>query len=305
MQDDRLEAARVQACLSKPVRSSELYDALLLTPGRGRAEPEGGPLPAARDRGACVLVVEDNQVNQIVATGLLERLGYEVDLAEDGRAALAALASRPYAAVLMDCHMPEMDGYTTTTELRRREGAGRRTPVIAMTAGVLAEDRERCRAAGMDDFVSKPVDAALLGRTMARWVTTGGPQAPAQAPPVTPADPEVLDGARLEMLRTLGADDGWGMLPAVVEAFLRAAPDHAAAVRSAHAAVDAGAMEAVLHRLLGSAANLGATRLAGTCADLGDRVRAGEVLEPPAVASLDAELTAACGALADRLPTRA
>lgn len=116
-----------------------------------------------------VLVVEDNDVNQVVAEGMLRALGYDTDVVADGGAALEALAAHPYTAVLMDCHMPGMDGFQATAELRRREGAGRRTPVIAMTAAVLAEDQQRCATAGMDDFVPKPVDPAVLGRALGRW----------------------------------------------------------------------------------------------------------------------------------------
>ena len=118
-----------------------------------------------------MLVVEDNAVNQMVAEGVLRTLGYDVDIADNGLRALEALADRSYAAVLMDCHMPEMDGFQATAELRRREGTDRHTPVIAMTAGVLAEDRERCAAAGMDDFVAKPIDVGQLQQALARRIS--------------------------------------------------------------------------------------------------------------------------------------
>jgi CheY-like chemotaxis protein len=120
-----------------------------------------------------VLVAEDNMVNQMVAMGFLEELGYDAHLAADGREALLLMEKGVYDAVLMDCHMPEMDGFQATRELRRREPSGRRTPVIAMTAGVLDEDRERCLAAGMDDFVAKPVDLEDLRSTLARWTGRG------------------------------------------------------------------------------------------------------------------------------------
>jgi CheY-like chemotaxis protein len=169
---ERLDAAGVRACISKPVRSSELHAALLQTCATGRAgspRVPARPAPTGRDRGR-VLVVDDNEVNRLVAEGVLVALGYAVDLADDARQALSALADRTYDAVLMDCHMPVMDGFAATAELRRLEGPARRTPVIAMTAAVFPEDRERCAAAGMDDFAPKPIDAEVLGRTLARWV---------------------------------------------------------------------------------------------------------------------------------------
>jgi CheY-like chemotaxis protein len=116
-----------------------------------------------------VLVVEDNEVNQMVAEGLILQLGYEVDLANDGAEAVEAVARTTYAAVLMDCHMPILDGYSATREIRLREGAGPRVPIIAMTAGATAADRDLCLAAGMDDYVSKPVDPKALGRALATW----------------------------------------------------------------------------------------------------------------------------------------
>jgi len=116
-----------------------------------------------------VLVVEDNEVNQMVAEGLIMQLGYDVDLANDGAEAVDAVARTAYAAVLMDCHMPILDGYSATREIRRREGSGPRVPIIAMTAGATAADRELCLAAGMDDYVSKPVDPKALGRALSTW----------------------------------------------------------------------------------------------------------------------------------------
>ncbi|HVE95325.1 MAG TPA: ATP-binding protein [Acidimicrobiales bacterium] len=118
----------------------------------------------------CLLVVEDNVINQLVAKEIVRSLGYTCEVAANGAEALDALAIRDYAAVLMDCYMPEMDGFEATRELRRREGATRHTPIIAMTAGAMAEDRERCDAVGMDDYVSKPVDAKHLASVLRRWV---------------------------------------------------------------------------------------------------------------------------------------
>jgi CheY-like chemotaxis protein len=115
-------------------------------------------------------VVEDNHVNQMVAVGILEHLGFTAEIAGNGIEALAALARGSFAAVLMDCRMPEMDGYDATEELRRIEGMGPRTPVIAMTAGVATGERERCLASGMDDYVSKPVSPQELDIALVRWL---------------------------------------------------------------------------------------------------------------------------------------
>jgi signal transduction histidine kinase/ActR/RegA family two-component response regulator len=117
-----------------------------------------------------VLVVEDSPVNRVVAIGVLERCGYLGHAVNDGREALDALSSRRYDAVLMDCQMPDIDGYEATRELRRREDGTRRTPVIAMTAHAMSGDRERCLEAGMDDYITKPVRAQALGDMLARWI---------------------------------------------------------------------------------------------------------------------------------------
>jgi CheY-like chemotaxis protein len=143
-----------------------------------------------------VLVVEDSPVNQIVAVRALERCGCRSELAADGHEALEALARNHYDAVLMDCQMPGLDGYAATAELRRREAGGRRTPVIAMTAHAMVGDRARCLAAGMDDYISKPMKQAALAETLRHWLprpqeTSGTPppahSAPRRPGPVTPA----------------------------------------------------------------------------------------------------------------------
>jgi CheY-like chemotaxis protein len=140
--------------------------------GRPLAAPER---PAARGEGQGrprVLVADDSPVNREVARRTLARMGYEVGLAADGAAAVEAVATGAFAAVLMDCQMPGMDGYEATAAIRRREAEGGRgrTPVIAMTASASQADREGCLAAGMDDHISKPFEYAALEAVLARWV---------------------------------------------------------------------------------------------------------------------------------------
>jgi PAS domain S-box-containing protein len=117
-----------------------------------------------------LLVAEDNAVNQIIAVAALERCGCRVEVVGDGRQALEALSAHRYDAVLMDCQMPEMDGYEATVELRRRENGARHTPVIAMTAHAMTGDRENCLEAGMDDYISKPIRRQQLLDTLRRWI---------------------------------------------------------------------------------------------------------------------------------------
>ena len=124
-----------------------------------------------------VLIAEDSPVNQIVTKRLVERAGLRAHVVANGREALDALATHHYDAVLMDCQMPELDGYQATRQLRQREGATRHTPVIALTAHTMSGDRERCLEAGMDDYLSKPVDAELLADTLHQWIKQVTPAA--------------------------------------------------------------------------------------------------------------------------------
>jgi PAS domain S-box-containing protein len=130
---------------------------------------KGRPMDLTEDA-PIVLVVDDTPVNQIVAARALQRCGCRSDVVGDGFEALNALAKKRYDAVLMDCQMPEMDGYTATTQLRQREAGGRRTPVIAMTAAAMKGDFEHCIAHGMDDYVSKPLRYNALDEVLRRWI---------------------------------------------------------------------------------------------------------------------------------------
>ncbi|HEX9918316.1 MAG TPA: response regulator, partial [Pyrinomonadaceae bacterium] len=174
----------VAAYLTKPVRQSQLYDCLSTVVGHAPAASERDA-PAGLSAGRAlketrkmspklILLAEDNIVNQKVAARQLQRLGYRADLVANGLEALEALGRIPYDLVLMDCQMPEMDGYEATAEIRRREGGAKHTPIVAMTANALEGDREKCIAAGMDDYVSKPVRPEELGEVLERLLSKGG-----------------------------------------------------------------------------------------------------------------------------------
>ena len=185
-------AAGLDAYLTKPIRRSQLFDCLAtvmgLAPGPGTEQPEAlSQLDPPRGH---VLIVEDNDVNQVVAMRMVQSLGYTVDVVANGAEAVEAVITRDYVAVLMDCQMPVMDGYRATGEIRRREPGGRRTPVIALTAGAMSGDGQRCLDAGMDDYVAKPVLRTALDETLARWTTM---TTSVERTPVMPADPHVLD----------------------------------------------------------------------------------------------------------------
>jgi two-component system, sensor histidine kinase and response regulator len=165
------EAAHVAVALQKPVLMSRLRS-VLEGPG-APATPEPEPEPAPPSSGT-VLVADDNEVNLLVATGMLRHLGFEVEVATDGARAVELVREHPFTAVLMDVQMPVLDGYGATRAIRDHEAAtGRRTPVVAMTASASAEERERCLAAGMDDYLTKPITRAALAARLEPWVTTG------------------------------------------------------------------------------------------------------------------------------------
>jgi signal transduction histidine kinase/CheY-like chemotaxis protein len=147
------------------------------------ASSVAGPLlPAARPAGERVLIVEDNPVNQIVALRAVGNLGYAAEVVSGGEPALEALGRDRFAAILMDCQMPGMDGYQVAREIRRREGdhhSEERTPIIAMTANAAEGDPQKCRAAGMDDYLTKPIRMAALSRALEHWTRTAAATGPA------------------------------------------------------------------------------------------------------------------------------
>ena len=159
------------AQLVLPVRRSAIYCALVdLVELEEELSPAPAPAPAACGAPSRVLVAEDNDINQVVAVALLKKLGYTAVVAQNGREAVEMCTHDDYAAVLMDCQMPQLDGYDATREIRKREHDGSRIPIIAVTAHAMTSDRDHCLAAGMDDYVSKPLRAGELEVALRRWL---------------------------------------------------------------------------------------------------------------------------------------
>ncbi|MEO7909649.1 MAG: response regulator [Roseiflexaceae bacterium] len=251
---------------------------------------------------ALVLVAEDNQVNQQIARHLLKSLGYRVDIVATGREAVAAVTTKEYAAVLMDIQMPEMDGWTATAEIRGRADPTRRIPIIALTAHELSDEREKYLAAGMDDYLSKPLALRALDVMLHRWVT-GSARAQPPAAHAAPAAPDALDEAALDHtiltnLRNLEVASGKPILATVTALFSRTTPLRLASLRLAIGASEVKIVNQEAHTLKGSCLNVGARRMARLCSDLEAQGQASDLTGAINLLTLiEAEFACVCATL--------
>jgi two-component system sensor histidine kinase/response regulator len=174
-------AAGIEAELAKPVRQARLYEQLVASIARETRTLQPKPQPHTNQptpaSARLALVAEDNEINQFAATQVLRKLGFNVELARNGREAVEMTGQKNYAVVLMDCQMPEMDGYDATRTIRAREANARHTPIIAMTAHTLEGDREKCLEAGMDDYIAKPLRLDYVAKVCDRLAERDAPQA--------------------------------------------------------------------------------------------------------------------------------
>ena len=248
--------------LTKPVRQSRLLDAIsaamALDDDAGHPAPHrsrGPSRPAPAHAGSRILVAEDQHVNWTLIERTLTKRGHVAVNATDGREALEMLETERYDLILMDCQMPLLDGYDTAREIRHREVTGQRgrVPIIAMTANAMLGDREKCLAAGMDDYITKPVSTDLLDEKLARWLHPAS------------ADAHVLDQDRLLTLRTLFPGEEMSGMLAELTASITTELDH---IDHALAAADNPALLAAAHRLKNAAGMIGATELFTAAAQL-------------------------------------
>ena len=293
---EEARAAGIACVLTKPARQSVLRDCLVEVMSRASLEPVATPAPAApapqfADRShLSILVAEDNVVNQQVMRGVLQARGYRVEIVDDGLKAVAAFGRSSYDAVLMDCQMPTMDGYAATGEIRRHEGESRRTPIIALTANALDGERDKCLAAGMDDYIAKPIRPETLYAMLDRHTDPGPDSSAATLSADPPAHGEPLDLSVLQNLRTLEQSVASDFVAPAIAAFLRDAPTLLARMRQALAEADAEPLENAAHALMGSSAVLGAKQLAQICAELERNAQAGDLASGPnLVARLEGE----------------
>jgi two-component system sensor histidine kinase/response regulator len=261
-------------CMTKPVRSSELFDCLITGINGGTtpapSKTAATPQPDNQEVMGMILLVEDNTMNQLVASKVLAKLGYEVEIANHGGEAVSAVQAGTYDAILMDCQMPEMDGYEATGEIRRIEGTARRTPIIAMTAAAMAGDRETCIAAGMDDYITKPVRPEAVAAAVERWIVRPAAVAVTADDTTLPTDeeaPDALDQAQIDVLLSL--DDGVGaVLSEVIEEYLTQTDETRGELIRGIEDTDALAFERAAHKLRGMCSNVGAAVLSTVCAEM-------------------------------------
>jgi CheY-like chemotaxis protein/HPt (histidine-containing phosphotransfer) domain-containing protein len=255
------------AHLAKPVRSSQLFDALIgVLAGSNEVTAAAGvdQLPALDPATSSryplrILLAEDNVVNQKLATRLLERMGYRIDVVSNGLEAVESVARQRYEVVLMDIQMPELDGLEATRRIVASSSTGDRPTIVAMTANAMDGDRAMCLAAGMDDYVSKPIRVGELADALRRAWTSRH-----EATDGEPAE-RVID---IATYRELEATAGAEFAAELVDAFLEDAPSMLAALRTAHAASDPDSFRRAAHSIKSNSATFGAVTLAELAREL-------------------------------------
>jgi CheY-like chemotaxis protein len=271
----RCRQLEVASYASKPIRQRELFHAIQAALGTPVASGSSSPNSSAGSfapQRLHVLVAEDNRVNQQLAARLLEKRGHKVSVVSSGREALDLLEHSHYDVVLMDLQMPEMSGLEVTAAIRRREKGTRiRVPIVALTAHAMAGDRERCLAAGMDGYLSKPLRPSELNATLANLVPSIQPSE--MQPPPVPANPQVLD--RSAALKCVDGDHE--LLGELAQLFLDNCPRFWSDLDEALAAGDAAKVQRLAHNLKGSLANFGAGAATAVVRELEEMARAADL----------------------------
>ena len=273
--------------LSKPIKAGLLFSTLVaVIDGQGPAvaAPEAPRPPAAPATKLRILVAEDHAVNQRVMLRLLKHLGYDADLAVDGRQAIDAVRRRPYDVVLMDIQMPELDGVQAARAIVRQRGADGLPHIIAMTANAMPGDRETYLDAGMDGYLAKPIELDNLASALSQ-IAAGlrDSRHSHHCRDEIAASEPVLDHRRLEHLRSIQDDSQPSLVRELIEHFIDESPAHLQRLDQALAAGDAAGLRALAHRFLSSTQNIGATRLSALCAELERLAKQGQLAAAPAL----------------------
>ncbi len=291
------------ACLTKPVRPTELLDSLVAAFGHLAVEtPAAAPAAAAAERPERLLLAEDNTTNQQVAVGILAKLGFpRVDVVANGAEAVHALATIPYDLVFMDVQMPELDGLAATRLIRAQYTAvtSHQVPVVAMTAHATPADRELCLAAGMNDYLSKPLQPDALRSALDRWLdgaNTTRTATESGAAPAAPAEPVVFNLPAL-LARVLGDS---ALVQILVEKFLEDLPHTLERLQVSLLAHDAKSAALHAHAIKGAAANMGGELLRQTASAM---EKAGQAGDLERLQALQPELARHAAALKQALET--
>ena len=284
--------------LTKPVRQSDLYNAIVhilqqSLPGQAEQPTSSQPCQPLQGR---VLLAEDNLVNQEVALAMLENIGLGFETVGNGLDAVEILKKQKFDVVLMDCQMPEMDGFQATRTIRQSEaGTDRHQPIIALTANAVAGDRERCLACGMDDYLSKPFTQEQLFALLSRWLTPSTQTESASQPTQTERravsrEATELDPRAIESLRSLRP----GLLKKVLDIWLQESPVLLADMQQGVHQGDNNRLLRAAHSLKNSAANVGATLLSRRCFAMEEKARARDTNDASALLSeIEAEFMSA------------
>ena len=282
-----LRANGVEAFLMKPVKPSYLFDCLVtLMSGKESStvhsaenSPNISGQSPVKTKHRRVLLAEDNPVNQKIALRQLQKLGYSADAVANGAEAVMSLEMVHYDVVLMDCQMPEMDGFEATAAIREREGSERHTIIIAMTANALQGDREKCLAAGMDDYISKPTKQEDLGKLLATWTQTLDKTKEEPEPETIPTydNVEPISSEKLAEMSALQDEDEPDLLIELIDLFLLHTPAKVEELRQAVAAENAATIERAAHTIKGGASHFGAAPLIQICGLLEEHAKAGSL----------------------------
>ena len=275
------EAAPVCATLSKPIHQESLRACLRMASGFSVSETVVGLAPhmATVHRGHArrILLAEDNSINRRVAVAMLSGAGYLVDTVADGAAAVSASSSQTYDVILMDCQMPELDGYQATMAIRACERMNHRTPIIAMTAGSREEVQQRCLRAGMDAVIAKPVRNAELRAMVERSIELSTDVSRLSDRSDDPSTHAIIDQAVLDNIRFLGAAFGFDLLGQLVEQFVHDTEDQLVQLRHAFKERDTLAVGRIARTIRQSAGQLGGWRLSSSCLRLETEASAGRL----------------------------
>ena len=289
-------AAGIQRYLNKPVRRADLQRVIcgMLTSAPAEQDP-GTPTTVAAASGVLpgsVLLVEDNPINQEVATAMLAALGLQSTLAVNGQKALDLVRERDFDLVLMDCQMPVMDGFEATAAIRTLpEGRGQRLPIIALTANAMQGDEQKCLGAGMNGFLAKPFTLAQLQGLLARWLPHTGTVPTREVPlrrtgassETLSPDSEAINMRQLETLREIGSRTGKDLVTGLLHRFLEAADGRMSEIETAISERDGQRLGRAAHALKSSTANLGADALSGCYRQLEHLGREGRIEEAGAL----------------------